>query len=185
MNCWAINLFFVCPVQCSVSPMLRRNVILSPLLNKSLQMLGQEHLVFAALDKLNIYLSFVKSLVYQDLFSSLLSRQLFLLKLYSNLFNLETGNPFKENTEQNFSNSKTYLLLNILRESATDVHYRKEWKVSVWENARNILYKSTLAVGTGRTLRICLLYRKAEWNVSKYSVMSSNLYLCVFAAIHL
>ena len=106
--------------------MLRRNVILSPLLNKSLQMLGQEHLVFAALDKLNIYLSFVKSLVYQDLFSSLLSRQLFLLKLYSNLFNLETGNPFKENTEQNFSNSKTYLLLNILRESATDVHYRKE-----------------------------------------------------------
>mgnify|MGYP001269977255 CR=1 FL=1 len=73
-------------------------------------MLGQEHL-FAASDELNIlYLSFVKSLVYEDLFFSLLFSpgNYFFENFIQNLFNLETGNPFKENTKQNFLDSGTY-----------------------------------------------------------------------------
>ena len=61
--------------------------------------------LFAASDELNIlYLSFVKSLVYEDLFFSLLFSpgNYFFENFIQNLFNLETGNPFKENTEQTF-----------------------------------------------------------------------------------
>ena len=79
-----------------------------------------------------------------------------------NLFNLETGNPFKENTEQNFLDSRTYLLSYIFRESATDVHYREEMKSFCLGECEEYFIQSILAVGAGRRLRICLLYRKAE-----------------------
>ena len=78
--------------------------------------------------------------IYSPLFSP---GNYFFENFIQNLFNLETGNPFKENTEQNFLDSRTYLLFQTFLESLRQtVITEKKWKVSVSEMLGiHILYK--------------------------------------------